>query len=999
MTGRDREIDEALSQITGKSAGERLPSAEPWGQLCVRNILLVSTAYDYFLLEEEGRLSELFRKVYGQRELGYVPMTRHVASGERALASLDGGWVDLLVVFNPPGDLGLLDLARRAREKSPRLRIVYLANNTPELARMAASGECDNIDRIFTWHGDGKVFLAIVQAVEDAENYERDSTAFGVRGILLYEPSLSRLSGILPSIYDEIWEHTDALLQGDISHTQKMARVRRRPKVLLADSPDAARKLAERHAGKILCAVLDETEPHNGKTTLRDALEESAKGLPILSLVNSRGPCGPPQANARTADIDSPRLVHDVAAFVREALGPAELNLVAADGRQIARASDVWSLERAIWTAPKDVLERYLRNGTIVSWLVGRTEFELADEFARFSESGKDSEAMRRSVLEAISKHKTQSHVGTIANYSRESYGPFVRFSRLGGGALGGKARGLAFMDKIISAHVTDETFPGVRISIPRTVVLCTGVFEQFVASNRLFELDLASMPDDRIAAAFLEADLPITVLGDLRSFVEDVRTPIGVRSSSLLEDALFQPFAGVYESLMLPNSSNETDNRFQHLCDAVKFVFASTYFEKARSYIQATPSKIGDERMAVVIQEVAGAKHGDAFYPDISGVARSYDYWPFGSCENTDGMANVALGLGKTIVDGGVSFRFCPLHPNVPHYGSVRELMKQSQKVFYGVALGSQVGRTGLDDAATLVNLELEDAERDGVVEELVSTYDPQGDRLYPGTGRDGARVLDFGPMLQGDAFPLARIVGLMLRMGEVSLGCPVEIEFAITLDRTGEKPHEFKFLQVRSMVAKSDLVTVELGDIDKSQTLCQSDSVMGNGIVDGMVDFVYVKPETFEMANSQQVVPCIRKINKTLMNEGRPYILIGPGRWGSTDPWLGIPIIWSDIAGSKTIVETPVDGRVIDPSQGSHFFQNMSSLKLGYFTIKPRFAEDFDWNWLNNLPVVAEEGDVRHARSPVPVQVRIDGRTGRGAILKKAPGFGEAKGGACEG
>ena len=323
---------------------------------------------------------------------------------------------------------------------------------------------------------------------------------------------------------------------------------------------------------------------------------------------------------------------------------------------------------------------------------------------------------------------------------------------------------------------------------------------------------------------------------------------------------------------------------------------------------------------------------------------------------------------------------------------------MKQSQKTLYAVALGSQVGHTGLDDSATLVQLDLADAEHDGVVEELVSTYDPQSDRLYPGTGRDGARVLDFGPMLQGDAFPLANIVGLMLRMGEVSLGCPVEIEFAITLDRTGEKPHEFSFLQVRSMVAKADLVNVELGEIGKGEALCHSDSVMGNGIVDGIVDFVYVKPETFEMANSQQVVPAIRKMNKALMGENRPYVLIGPGRWGSTDPWLGIPIIWSDIAGSKLIVETPVDGRVIDPSQGSHFFQNMSSLKLGYFTIKPRFADDFDWAWLKSLPVVSEDGDVRHVRSAEPIQARIDGRAGRGVILKKPSDNRLPEGKACE-
>jgi hypothetical protein len=1000
MTGRDREIDRTLGEITGKSGGVASGHEGAERHLSVRNILLVSTAYDYFLLEEEGRLSELFRKVYGRRELGYVPMIKHVASGERALVALDGGWVDLLVIFNPPGDVPVLELARKAKAKAPELKVVYMANNTPELARMAASGGCAGIDRIFTWHGDGKIFLAIVQAVEDGENYGPDSDAYGVRGILLHVPSLSRLSGLLPVIYDELWEHTDALLSGDISHAVRMARVRRRPKVVLVETRESLSELAEAHPGKILCAVVDESDgaavaaelPNNVPVlAIRKNVGAGGRGGGAMSASAADG------KNLAVTDVDSAALSKDVASFVRRHLGTAELAFEA-DGRTVARASDVWSLERALWTTPGVVLSRYLSDGTVAAWLAGRTEFELAGDFEALAARGGEPETMRRAALESLSNHKARMLAGTISNYSRDSFGPHVRFSRLGAGAMGGKARGLAFMDRIISAHLPDGTFPGIRIAIPRTVVLCTGVFEQFLEDNKLLEKDFAMMPDDRIAAAFLQADLPITVLGDLRAFVEEVRTPVGVRSSSLLEDALFQPFAGVYESLMLPNSSNETDARFQHLCDAVKFVFASTYFEKARTYIQATPSKVGDERMAVIIQEVAGAKHGDAFYPDVSGVARSYDYWPFGSCENTDGVANVALGLGKTIVDGGVSFRFCPLHPNVPHYGSVRELMKQSQKRFYAVALQSQIGQTGLDDSATLVHLDLETAEGDGVAEELVSTYDPGSDRLYPGTGRDGARVIDFGPMLGGDAFPLAKIVGLMLKMGEVALGCPVEIEFALTLDRTGEGVHEFAFLQVRSMVAKSDLVSVELGDIAKGDALCQSDSVMGNGVIDGLADFIYVNPEKFDLANSQAVVPRIRKMNKEMLDAGRPYVLIGPGRWGSTDPWLGIPIIWSDIAGAKVIIETPVEGRVIDPSQGSHFFQNMSSLKVGYFTIKPRFAEDFDWEWLRSLPVVAEDGEVRLARAAEPVQVRIDGRTGRGAILKKPPADGPDKGDSCE-
>jgi hypothetical protein len=989
MLEQDKEIDAALAKVVGISLdalnrkGDEEPSAKR--RFSIRNILLVSTAYDYFLLEEEGRLSELFKKVYVQRDLGYIPTIKHYGTGSSALKALDGDWFDLLVIFNPPSDMSLFNLAKEAKKRSPKLTVIYLANNTPELNRIAGLDTEKDIDRIFTWQGDGEVFIGIVELIEDFKNSAMRSRS-GSSPLLLVESDISSYSQMIPLIYKEIWKNLETVLGGDLTHAQRLAKVRMRPRLLLATSDSEASSALKSSLDDFLCIVADSMDlkgpriylDHKG--TFADLWSKMTNAPPLL-IMNSDG-CGWEESQAKLVRRDSPGLLAELKEFVAHNLGNENLTFTMSDGRTYL-VGDVMSLERALYSMPDAVLEEHVRKGDIRRWLTGRLETDLAKGFERLSAEKTDTKELKRSLLSLIEDHKLRVHQGSVANYSRRSYGPHVRFSRIGMGPMGGKAHGLAFIDKILATYVRDNIFPGVKIGIPRTLVICTDVFEHFIEQNNILSNGLLSQPDERIAAAFQEGSLPMTVLGDLRAFVEDAKGPLIVRSSSLLEDAFFQPFAGIYSSVMLANSSFEPDVRFQELVSAIKFVYASTYFEKARIYIRSTPNQVEDEKMGVIVQEVMGKRHGRVFYPDVSGVARSYDYWPSSRCRNTDGTVNLALGLGKTIVDGGMTYRFCPVHPDIANYGSVQDLLKQSQTKFYAINLDAR--KKLLEEDDTLVQLGLETAERDGTLFFTASTYSAENDRLFAGIGREGPRVLDFAPLLQYETVPLPGIVQLMLRLSEISLGCPVEIEFAMNLDQENGVPAEFAFLQVRSMVAKSGIIMVRVDDYPKKDIFCQTDNAMGNDIITDITDIVYIDPRDFDMGRSQEAVQSLRKLNAELIKQGKRYLLIGPGRWGSKEPWLGIPVAWGDISGAKVIVETPLADRVIDPSQGSHFFQNLSSLRLGYFTMKPNFAAKMDWKWLKKLAGTTHSGDVSHVTLSGPIEIRIDGRTGRAVILKR--------------
>jgi len=653
-------------------------------------------------------------------------------------------------------------------------------------------------------------------------------------------------------------------------------------------------------------------------------------------------------------------------------------------GKEVAKLHDLKEFEDVLLSVDKNIILNYAKKNKFSQWLKDIGEEALAKTYELIEQEFNEGEKLRKKMIDTMEEHRYSINQSAVTSYQRTDKGNQIKLSHIGSGSFGGKARGIAFLVDILSKYTTEDLFPGLRITIPRSIVLSTDVFDSFINHNDLSNLDFTHLSDERIASKFMDASMPATVIGDLRSFIKNTRSPLIVRSSSLLEDSLLQPFAGIYASMLLPNESWETELRFKEVCNSIKYVFASTYFEKARTYIKSKQKNIDDEKMAVLLQEVVGTKHDAYFYPTISGVAKSYNYYPSGPCKPDDGIAYLALGLGKAIVDGGSSYCFCPKRPKAPLFGTPKDFMKYSQKIYYALKLASVYTIANKNEDTTLEKLNIDIAKNHGVLENVASTYFYRDDRIYPGIYDDGALIVDFGPIVIDEAIPLAKALQLLLRVGELSLGYPVEIEFAIKFGRANSEPAELIILQIRSMIPPDKYKDVNIGNVDILKVICYSENALGNGIISGIKDIVYIKSKLFHMSNSTRAVSQIRKINTKLMDKGKSYILIGPGRWGSADPWLGIPVIWSDIAGVKVIVETPYSERPIDPSQGSHFFHDMVSSQVGYIVTK-KDKGNIDWIWLDTLKVIEESEDVKHVVSSSELEIHIDGKHGKAIIKEK--------------
>jgi len=651
--------------------------------------------------------------------------------------------------------------------------------------------------------------------------------------------------------------------------------------------------------------------------------------------------------------------------------------------KEFAKVQTLEDFENIILSIDKNIILKYAKTNKFSNWLSAFGEIELADKILLYEKEFDEGEKFRKKIIDILEDHRYSINKSYVTSYQRKDVLHNIKLSHIGTGAFGGKARGIAFLAKILSKYVTDDMFKDLRISIPRSIILSTDVFDSFIEQNNLLKLDISNMTDERIASNFLAASLPATIIGDLRSFIRNTKKPLIVRSSSLLEDSLLQPFAGIYASMLFPNESWETDLRFQEVCNAIKYVYASTYFEKARSYIKSTSKNVNDEKMAVLIQEVVGNKYEDYFYPTISGVAKSYNYYPSGPCKHEEGIVYLALGLGKSIVDGGSSYCFCPEKPKAPLFGTPKDFIKYSQKNFYALKLKSVYTIFSKNEETTLEKLDVEIAKKHGVLDKVASTYLPRDDSLYPGLYDEGAIVIDFGPIINYNLIPLAKALKLLLRVGELALGYPVEIEFAINFGRYGKEPAELTILQIRSMIPPDKYHEVNIENIDINKVICYSENALGNGVIRGIKDIIYIKDELFHMSKSNRVVNQIREMNTKLMDANKPYILVGPGRWGSADSWLGIPIIWSDIAGVKVIIETPYGERPIDPSQGSHFFHDMISSQVGYITTK-KDRGNIKWSWLESQKVIEETEDVKHVETSSELEISIDGKRGK-AVIKE--------------
>ena len=960
----------------------------------VKKFLLVASLYDYFMLEEDGRLQELLLKTYQQWNLGYIPQFVRISGGENALQIIKNEKFDLVIMVMRLGDMDPFSFGRLVKEIAPELPVIGLAFNTPELKRLLEIDDGTSVERIFIWQGDGRILLGILQYIEDRKNAQHDLQRGGFQSILLIEDSIDFYSSYLPILFSVLRELTEHSLKDDLTFSQKLQRQSGRPRIQLATSYEEATTIYEQTKNNLLGIITDSAFPQNnilnptaGPLFIENALAE-LPDLPIL--LQSSEPAAKTmalKAGVGFLSKNSPSLTHDLKKILSSSFGFGELLIN--DGRdpEENRISNVNQLFSMVADLPEKALRHVIENGDLDRWLRARTEFGLANSIqSYFRQAPGSGGELGIELKKIIIAHRAASHRGSIVAYSRFFHEDYSQFSMIGSGSIGGKARGLAFLDRILAHDFNDAQFPDIHIAIPRTVVIGTDAFDDFIRENDLLELAVNSHSDNHIVSRFVKASLPAKIVGDLRDFIKNVRVPLAIRSSSLLEDSLYLPFAGIYATKMLPNDQYGDDIRFLNLVNAIKFVYASTFFRQAKSYIGSTSHRIEDEKMAVLIQPVVGTLHRDCFYPDFSGVARSYNYYPVGQARPEDGVVNVALGLGKTVVDGGISLRFTPAFAGIlPQFTNIKDMFNFSQRDFYAVSMNHVASVAFLEEDQYLIRQGLERAEKDGVLTNLASTYSRENDAVYDGISFSGPRIINFAHILKNEIFPLAKIVQCLLKLSSEAMDCPVEMEFAVSLDADNVFPAAFSILQVRPLVVSDELVKVDLVETQKELALCYSNQVLGNGLTKGIQDIVFVKPDSFNAAKSPEIAVEVDKFNSRLRAENTPYMLVGPGRWGSTDPWLGIPVKWSQISGVKMVVEVSLPNMNVDPSQGSHFFQNMTSLRIGYFTIPLNSANGFfDWPWLEAQTVVEETPFLKHVRLALPLTVMIDGRKSQGIIIK---------------
>ncbi len=995
MKGKTEKIKDAIQEVTGNRpqfADLKTPSQnQNYGTSYINDVLLFSSSYDYFLIQEDGRLDTLIEERFSIDGVRRSPQLSQVETKKGCEQRLENQDMDLLIVFNDPTRGKFEDFVESVKKDHPDLPIVWLTDDDLDVNK--SINIRSQIEKIFTWNGDGKIILTIIQHIEDKFCYLEGDFDRGGRPLLLVEDSEQFYSSYLSQIYEKIWANIDDILHEDLTRAEKMKRYRRRPYVVAVEETKGAREVYENLKDDLLCLITD-NRIEDGNDIYKNAGLEFAEEVrsedsEIPILLQSSSPLKDKLEEKgldkiRYIEKTSPELNQKISEFVEENLGSTTLVVNEGEGFEEYEIKTIDDLEQKMDSLDKKTISRLIESGELASWFETRTEFEIANKIKEVRTKNNSFRAIEEELMNAVEEYRYSSYETAVTDFDREPRDPKSKINRIGDGALGGKARGLAFVSKLFSRYLDEDLFEDLRITVPRTIVLSTEVFDKFIEENDLFDQELLELSDQRIASKFIDADLPATVIGDIRSFIRDTRNPMIVRSSGLLEDSLTQPFAGVYSSMLLPNESWETSLRFKEVCNAIKYVYSSTFFEAARNYLKSTPKNLGDEKMSVILQEVVGEKHENFFYPKISGVAKSYNHYPSQGCDPEDGIVYLALGLGKEIVEGGSSYFFCPEHPKSPMFGTPKDFIGNSQRKFFALNLESIYRIVKKDEESALSELDIDKAEEHGVLDKLASTYSPRDDRLYPGIHREGSRVLNFAPIINYNAFPLADAIKLLLDVTEIALGYPVEIEFAVEFDEEDEEPAELVVLQIRSMASGEEYLDVDVEECDDRYMLCSSDDALGNAVMKEIKDVVYTKPDSFELRNSERAVEQIRKINDELMEEDRDYILIGPGRWGTTDHWMGIPVEWGDICGAKVIIETPAEGRTIEPSQGSHFFHDMISTDTSYLIVDDG-AKGIDWDWLEDQPVENEKQDIKHVRLEEPVEVRVDGKKGKGLITKK--------------
>ncbi len=987
-------LTEALQASVWTDPSTRYTNFQQLMRRRVNNILLVSSLYDSFILAQDGQLEELMLSEFMQLNLYHAPSLTRVQTGSQALEiARSSNHFNMIVATANIGDMPVDEFARRLHESGADIPLILLTYDNREIDRLIRRGHDELFDRIFLWQGDFRVLLAMVKYVEDRLNADHDTKVMGVQTILLVEDNIRFYSSYLPLIYGELMEQSQQLLGEGMNLANRILRMRARPKILLCTTYEEAWQTYMKYEKNMLGVITDVEYARNGEKDpeagihLVQAIRERREDIPILMQSFEQ------EWAKRARDLhvgfiqkDSPTLLNKLRKVMKNSFSFGDFEFYMPNGQYIGRASDLKSLQNMISTVPAESLLHHAKHDHFSSWLKARTEFAIAAQFkAMRAADYPDPNVLRGELIVALSNFRMERFRGLIADFQPHNFDPRSSFARLGGGSMGGKARGLAFLAHLVDRLDLHKKWDGIRVSVPATVVLGTDAFDQFLENNDLDDFALECEDDGELAQRFLEAEFPKPLKDQLSELLKLMDYPIAVRSSGLLEDSLFQPFAGIYSTYMLPNNHPVFNVRLEALIRAIKLVYASTFAQKSRSYFRSTPYRLEEEKMAVIVQRLVGVEHGQRFYPDFAGVARSYNFYPSPPAESTDGIANVGLGFGSYVMDGGEGVRFCPKYPqHIAQFATISDMLNYSQKQFYCLKLPANSEMDVLDELK-LEHCDLTVAKDHGTLTATGSVYSHENRAVYDGVSRAGMPLVTFAPILKHGLFPLADILSTMLEISERGVSRQVELEFAVNYTVT-EGPREFVLLQLRPLVLSQEQEILEVGGYDEGDTICCSDKVLGAGRIQDIQDIVFVDSKGFDRAKTREVAAEVAKLNSQLEAENRPYLLIGLGRWGSTDPWLGIPVSWDQISGARVIVESGFEDIKVTPSEGAHFFHNITSLSIGYFTVNEDGGEGrLDWPWLRKHAVPeTEDGLVRRVRLDEPLQVLMDGHNHKGVILK---------------
>ena len=975
----------------------------------IYNVLLIATKYDAFMLEDDGRVDEQIFNEYTSLSLRYPPRFTQVTTEEEALAELKDRNFELIICMPNMDNRDIFAAATEIKIHYPNIPIVVLTPFSKEVSKRIANEDLSAIDYVFSWLGNAELLLAIIKLIEDKMNAPDDTASVGVQIILLVEDSVRFYSSALPHLYKFVLEQSQMFAKEALNDHQRTLRMRGRPKIKLARTYEEAVRIFNQYRDNMLGIISDMSFMHDGVKDpyagykFGQYVRKTGLIIPfVLESSEASNKVYAKELGASFIDKNSKSYPQDLRKKIMQRFGFGDFVILNPQTKEeIMRIKDLKDLQKKVFQIPDDSLVYHLSRNHFSRFFYSRAMFPPAEVLKRVDVSDyKDMDEARKLIFDLIVQYRRMKNSGVVAVYQKERFDEYSNFARIGDGSLGawsaglnepygdgslgGKGRGLAFIGAMVKRYPKLE-HDHFAVTIPKTVVICTDIFDEFMETNELYPVVLSEVDDETILKYFLRASLPARLIEDLMAFFDVVKSPIAVRSSSLLEDSHYQPFAGIYSTYMVPKLEDKYD-MLRTLSDAIKAVYASVFYRDSKAYMTATSNLIDQEKMAIVLQEVVGNRYNDRFYPTISGVARSLNFYPIGNEKAEDGIANIALGLGKYIVDGGQTLRFSPRHPhNILQMSTMDFALRETQTRFYALDLKNLADQFSVDDSFNLLRLNLKDADADGSLKFIVSTYDPYDQVIRDGYYPGGRKILSFVNVLQHEVFPLADTLDQILHVGQDEMGRPIEIEFAVNIDPQNPGFATFYLLQVRPIVDNKEVMEEDLTLVEQEDTILTSTSVLGHGIVTDVQDIIYVKTGAFCSSNNQSIAYDIEKMNRQFTGEEKNYVLVGPGRWGSSDSWLGIPVKWPHISNARVIVECGLENYRVDPSQGTHFFQNLTSFGVGYFTINP-FKGDgwFDEGYLNSLPAVEETEYLRHVRFDKPVVIKMDGKKSLGVVLK---------------